>query len=118
LSSCKEFDGMPVNEQTMERAKACLHLALLYIDRTVDPPIFRYIEPDDRYEILGWIWKTGNKVKKNIDIEINDDLQDGIYYVVRLKDGRVLLLSEAELKHIDSLLRLDSLLKFKKSLGF
>ena len=111
MSSCKEFDGMPVNEQTIERAKECLHLALLYIDRTVDPPIFRYIEPDDRYEILGWIWKTGNKVKKNIDIEINDDLQDGIYYVVRLKDGRVLLISELELKHIDVLL------KVKKKLG-
>jgi len=102
---------MPVNKQTMERAKACLRLALLYIDRTVDPPIFRYIEPDDRYEILGWIWKTGNKVKKNIDIEISDDLQDGIYYVVRLKDGRVVLISELELKHIDVLL------KVKKKLG-
>jgi len=102
---------MPVNNQTIERAKACLRLALLYIDRTVDPPIFRYIEPNYDYEIIGWIWKTGNKVKKNIDIEISDDLQDGIYYVVRLKDGRVVLISELELKHIDVLL------KVKKKLG-
>jgi hypothetical protein len=47
------------------------------------------MEPDDSYEIIGW--------KK----EDND-----IYYIVRLKDGKVLLVSELELKHIDSLLRI------------
>ena len=87
-SSCKEFDGVIANEKTIERAKECLRLAFLYIDRTVEPPVFRYLEPDDSYEIIGWK-KENNK----------------IYYVVRLKDGRVLLVDELELKHLDNLLR-------------
>ncbi len=88
-SSCKEFDGIIANEKTIERAEECLRLAFLYIDRTVDPPIFRYMEPDDSYEIIGW--------KR----EDND-----IYYILRLKDGKVIQVSELELKHIDSLLRI------------
>ncbi|AZG03529.1 hypothetical protein [Sulfolobus spindle-shaped virus] len=88
-SSCKEFDGIIANEKTIERAKECLHLAFLYIDRTVDPPIFRYMEPDDSYEIIGW------KREEN-----------EIYYILRLKDGKVLLVDELELKHLDSLLRI------------
>jgi hypothetical protein len=93
-SSCKEFDGLIANEKTIERAKECLRLAFLYIDRTVDPPIFRYMEPDDSYEIIGW--------KR----EDND-----IYYIVRLKDGKMLQVNELELKYIDVLL------KVKKKLG-
>jgi hypothetical protein len=88
-SSCKEFDGIIANEKTIERAKECLRLAFLYIDRTVEPPIFRYLEPDDSYEIIGWKKEEGE-----------------VYYVVRLKDGKVLLVSELELKHIDTLLRI------------
>ena len=88
-SSCKEFDGIIANEKTIERAKECLRLAFLYIDRTVDPPMFRYIEPDDSYEIIGWKKEEGE-----------------VYYVVRLKDGKVLSVSELELKHIDTLLRI------------
>jgi len=63
-------------------------LALLYIDRTVEPPVFRYMEPDDSYEILGWKKEDGK-----------------IYYVLRLKDGTVLQVSELELKHLDTLLK-------------
>jgi hypothetical protein len=92
-SSCKEFDGIIANEKTIERAKECLHLAFLYIDRTVDPPIFRYMEPDDSYEIIGW--------KKE---------ENEIYYIVRLKDGKVTSVTELELKHIDSLLRIKKIL--------
>jgi len=69
-------------------------LALLYIDRTVEPPVFRYMEPDDSYEILGWKREDGE-----------------IYCIVRLKDGTVLQVSELELKH------LDTLLKVKKKFG-
>jgi len=95
-SSCKEFDGIIANEETIEKAKECLRLAFLYIDRTVDPPIFRYIEPDDSYEITGWKRENGK-----------------IYYIVRLKDGTVLQVNELELKHIDVLLRVKK--KFSKS---
>jgi len=94
-SSCKDFDGVTVNEKTIEKAKECLRLAFLYIDRTVDPPIFRYIEPDDSYEIIGWKKEKGK-----------------IYYVVRLKGGKVILVDELELKHIDSLLKVKK--KFSK----
>ena len=94
LSSCKEFDGVIADDETIEKAKECLHLALLYIDRTVEPPVFRYMEPDDSYEILGWKREDGE-----------------IYYIVRLKDGTVLQVSELELKH------LDTLLKVKKKFG-
>ena len=87
-SSCKEFNGLVANDETIEKAKECLSLVFLYIDRTVEPPVFRYLEPDDSYEIIGWK-KENNK----------------IYYVVRLKDGRVLLVDELELKHLDNLLR-------------
>ncbi len=87
-NSCKEFDGVIADDETIEKAKECLRLALLYIDRTVEPPVFRYMEPDDSYEILGWKRENGE-----------------IYYVVRLKDGTVLQVSELELKHLDVLLK-------------
>ncbi len=95
-SSCKEFDGIIVNEETIEKAKQCLRLAFLYIDRTVEPAVFRYIEPSDDYEITGWKKENGK-----------------IYYIIRLKDGTVLQVSELELKHIDVLLRVKK--KFSKS---
>ena len=87
-SSCREFDGVIADNETIEKVEECLHLALLYIDRTVEPPVFRYMEPDDSYEILGWKREDGE-----------------IYYVVRLKDGTVLQVSELELKHLDTLLK-------------
>jgi len=93
-NSCEGFDGVIADDETIEKAEECLHLALLYIDRTVEPPVFRYMEPDDSYEILGWKREDGE-----------------IYYVVRLKDGTVLQVSELELKH------LDTLLKVKKKFG-
>ncbi len=96
LSSCRSFDGKVANDETIEKAKECLRLAMLYIDRTVDPPIFRYIEPSDDYEITGWKKENGK-----------------IYYIVRLKDGRVILVSEIELAHIDTLLKVKK--KFSKS---
>jgi len=96
-SSCKEFDGIIANDETIEKAKECLRLVFLYIDRTVDPPVFRYIEPDDSYEIIGWKKEKGK-----------------VYYILRLKDGKVLLVDEFELKHLDNLLRVKK--KFNDSL--
>jgi hypothetical protein len=95
-SSCESFNGKVVTEETIEQAKECLHLAMLYIDRTVEPAVFRYIEFDGSYEITGWK-REGNK----------------IYYIIRLKDGTVLEVNELELKHIDVLLRVKK--KFSKS---
>ena len=93
-NSCEGFDGVIADDETIEKAEECLHLALLYIDRTVEPPVFRYMEPDDSYEIIDWKREDGK-----------------IYYVLRLKDGTVLQVSELELKH------LDTLLKVKKKFG-
>ena len=88
-SSCREFDGVIADNETIEKVEECLHLALLYIDRTVEPAVFRYIEPDDSYEIIGW----------------GRDEKGRIHYILRLKDGRVILVSEIELAHIDTLLK-------------
>jgi hypothetical protein len=96
-NSCKDFDGKVVTEETIKQAKECLHLAMLYIDRTVEPAVFRYIEPDDSYEITGW----------------GKDEKGRIHYILRLKDGRVILVSEIELAHIDTLLKIKK--KFSKS---
>jgi hypothetical protein len=92
-SSCKQFDGKIVTDERMEKARDCLKLAFLYIDRTVDPPVFRYIKFDDSYEITGWR-KEENK----------------IYFTVRLKDGTVFEVNNNDLKNIDLIV------KFKKSL--
>jgi len=87
-SSCKEFDGVIADDETIEKAKDCLRLVFLYIDRTVEPPVFRYMEPDDSYEIIGWKKEKGK-----------------VYYIVRLKDGTVLQVSQLELDHLDTLLK-------------
>jgi len=94
-NSCKSFDGVIANDETIEQAKQCLQLAMLYIDRTVDPPVLRYIEPNDDYEITGWKKENGK-----------------IYYIIRLKDGTVLQLNELEFKNIDVLLKIKK--KFSK----
>jgi len=87
-NSCKEFDGVIADDKTIEKAKDCLRLVFLYIDRTVEPPVFRYMEPDDSYEIIGWKKEKGK-----------------VYYIVRLKDGTVLQVSQLELDHLDTLLK-------------
>jgi len=87
-NSCKEFDGVIADDETIEKAKDCLRLVFLYIDRTVEPPVFRYMEPDDSYEIIGWKKEKGK-----------------VYYIVRLKDGTVLQVSQLELDHLDTLLK-------------
>jgi len=88
-SSCKEFDGLAATPENMEKARECLRLAILYVDRTVDPPLLRYLEPDDSYEIIGWKREEGEA-----------------YWLVRLKDGRVLQLDDDELRHLDVLLKI------------
>jgi hypothetical protein len=97
-NSCKEFDGLSATLENMERARECLRMTFLYVDRTVDPPLLRYLEPDDSYEIIGW---------KREDRKI--------YYITRLKDGTVLQLDETELQHFDVLLKIKAKLS---NLGF
>ncbi len=80
---------MPATPENMQRAEGCLRMAFIYIDRTVDPPLLRYLERDDSYEIINW---------KREDRKV--------YYVVRLKDGTVLQFDETELQHLDVLLRI------------
>ena len=80
---------MAASPENMERAKGCLRMALLYVDRTVDPPLLRYLERDDSYEIVGW---------KREDRKA--------FYIVRLKDGTVVQLDEIELQHLDVLLKI------------
>jgi len=94
-NSCKELDGVLADDGTIEKAEECLRLAFLYIDRTVEPPVFRYMEDDDSYEITGWKKEDGK-----------------VYYIVRLKDGVVLQISELELKHLDILLKVKTKFAF------
>jgi hypothetical protein len=88
VGSCKEFDGLPATPENMERAKGCLRMAYLYVDKTVDPPLLRYLERDDGYEIIGWKRVNGK-----------------VYYVIRLKDGRIRDVPEDRLDDIDALIK-------------
>ena len=87
-NSCKKFHGVIADDESVIKAKGCLKLALLYIDRTVDPPRFRYMEPDDSYEVLGWKKEDGQ-----------------VFYKIRLKEGKVLQVNENELKRLDDLIK-------------
>ena len=53
---CTDFDGKIYLEKSIyhDQIEICLHLALLYIDRTGDIPILRAIKPSDE-EIVGWL---------------------------------------------------------------
>ncbi|ARM76372.1 hypothetical protein [Acidianus manzaensis] len=113
MSSCKEFDGLAATEYNIKRAEQCLKLTFLYIDRTTDPPLLRYIPFHDDYEIIGWIRKTGDDIQGSIDVEkdVADNLDDGTYFVIRFKNGKEILLDEDQLRHIDTLLKLKFALK-------
>jgi len=53
---CSDFDGKIYVEKSVyhDQIERCLHLALLYIDRTGDIPILRSIPTSDE-EIIGWL---------------------------------------------------------------
>ncbi len=90
------------------RASACLRRAILYVDRTVDPPLLRFLEPNDDYEIIDW--------KKESDQD--QPFRYRVLWTIRLKDGRTIDLDNDELKHLDILLEVkrkleeDSILRF------
>jgi len=92
----------------MARASECLNRALLYVDRTADPPTLRYLEPNDDYRIIGW--------KKLSDPD--RPYRYRILWTIELKDGRTIVLDDDELRHLDVLLRIkhelasDSLSRF------
>jgi hypothetical protein len=90
--------------------RECLRKAKCYIDRTVDPPVIRYIADDDDYEIIGWVWLTNygelksygvNVTKGDVRYFIYNDKKylPGVYYLVR-RHGREGLVSEEFLKSI------------------
>ena len=90
--------------------RECLRKAKCYIDRTVDPPVIRYIADDDGYEIVGWVWLTTYGELKSYGVNVtkgdgryfiyNDKKYlPGVYYLIR-KDGRTGLVSEEFLKSI------------------
>jgi hypothetical protein len=80
----------------MARASICLNRALVYVDRTTDPPLLRFLEPNDDYEIIDW--------KKESDPD--RPYRYRVYWTIRLKDGRTIVLDNDELKHIDLLLEI------------
>ena len=94
----------------MTRASKCLTRAILYVDRTVDPPLLRFLEPNNDYEIIDW--------KKESDQD--QPFRYRVLWTIRLKDGRTIVLDNDELKHIDILLEIkrkleaDSILRFFK----
>jgi hypothetical protein len=100
-SSCKEFDGLVADPANVERANECLRKALLYIDKTVDPPLLCYLEPNDDYEIIGWT-KESDKERPFLY---------RVLWTVRLKDGRTVVLDNDELQHLDVLLKVKRLLE-------
>jgi len=90
--------------------RECLRKAECYIDRTVDPPVIRYIADDDDYEIIGWVWLTtyGELKANGVNVTKGDGRYfiyndkkylPGVYYLIR-RHGREGLLSEEFLKSI------------------
>lgn len=89
----------------------CLRKAKCYVDRTVDPPVIRYIKSDNKYEIIGWIWLTENgKLKANgVNVKPGDNnhyfiynnkkFPPGVYYLIR-KNGRMILVAEENLNFL------------------
>jgi hypothetical protein len=60
-----QSDGKRYDPNDPEQ-RECLRKAKCYIDRTVDPPMIRYITDDNDYEIVGWVWLTANgELKSN-----------------------------------------------------
>ena len=72
----------------MQRAEGCLRLAFVYVDKTVDPPLLRYLERDDSYEIIGWKRVNGR-----------------IYYTLLFKDGRIKDVPEDQLDNVDAVIK-------------
>jgi len=103
-----QSDGKRYDPNDPEQ-RECLRKAKCYIDRTVDPPMIRYITDDNDYEIVGWVWLTANGELKSNGIKVtksdgyftynNRKFPPGVYYLIR-KNGCELLVSEEFLKSI------------------
>ncbi len=83
---CQDFDGKLYVENSIyhDQIEQCLHLALLYVDRTGSIPILRSIKPSDE-EIIGWVRiKDGAVVESNgIPRNVKVPNKDGVYFLVK-----------------------------------
>ena len=107
---CRRLDGKPYGPGD-DLMTQCLRRALGYVDRTVDPPRFRYLDDRGDYEIVGWVAFDGESVRSDgVDVEPGDDKRTfvwrgrkyppGVYYLIRSSDGREALVSGAALKSL------------------
>ena len=105
---CRLLDGKPYDPDD-DLMTQCLSTASGYIDRTVDPPAFRYLERGD-YEIAGWVVFDRKTLRSDgVDVEVAEDKKTfvwrgrkyppGVYYLVR-SNGREALLSGTALKSL------------------
>jgi hypothetical protein len=104
MLTLNEPDGKRYDPNDPEQ-RECLRKAKCYIDRTVDPPVIRYIADDDLI-IIGWIWLTANGELKANSVRVvkgdgyfiynNKKFPPGVYYLIR-KNGREMLLGEKTL---------------------
>nr|WP_148206483.1 hypothetical protein [Sulfolobus islandicus] len=109
-STRNKLEGRQYDPNDPEQQE-CLRKAKCYIDRTVDPPVIRYIadDNDNDYEIIGWVWLTMNGELKSNGVKVtkgdgyfiynNKKYLPGVYYLIR-KNGRELLVSEEFLKSL------------------
>jgi hypothetical protein len=105
-----QSDGKRYDPNDPEQ-RECLRKAKCYVDRTVDPPVIRYIADDDGYEIIGWVWLTkyGGLKADGVSVRLSEDKKyfifnnmkypPGVYYLIR-KSGREYLISERALKSL------------------
>ncbi|ACR41946.1 hypothetical protein [Saccharolobus islandicus] len=127
MLTLSELDGKRYDPDDKDQ-QYCLRKAKCYIDRTVDPPVIRYIgdgrgyPPTDDYEIIGWVWLTerGELKANGVNVTPGDNshyfiynknsngvvgdtptkkFPPGVYYLIR-KNGREILVSEKTLKSL------------------
>jgi uncharacterized protein with PhoU and TrkA domain len=95
---CQDFDGKLYVENSIyhDQIEICLHLALLYIDRTGSIPILRAIRPSDE-EVIGWVRvKDGRIIESNgIPRNVKTPIKDGVYFLI--KKGSTLIFEPYEL---------------------
>ena len=104
---CRRLDGKPYGPGD-DLMTQCLRRALGYVDRTVDPPRFRYLDDRGGYEIVGWVAFDGESVRSDgVGVTVEGrtfvwrgrKYPPGVYYLVR-RGGREALVSGAALKSL------------------
>jgi uncharacterized protein with PhoU and TrkA domain len=94
---CSDFNGKLYVENSIyhDQIELCLHLALLYVDRTGSIPILRAIKPSDE-EVVGWVKIEDGVVKESNGIprNVKTPTKDGVYFLV--KKGTTLIFEPYE----------------------